>query len=181
VYLNKLPEFTEWPKSTFADANAPFTFGILGDDPFETDSDVAAGVIKARASESAMQAILRRFGAGETIRIRAGPTNVITRKLVVKQFARIEDAITNCHLLFVASSMEKRWPDVLKLLENSSVLTVGDAENFIDREGMINCFTKKTVDGKEKMNLGVNLTAARRNNLRLDPGLYSAAGSRIKS
>jgi hypothetical protein len=31
------------------------------------------------------------------------------------------------------------------------------------------------------MNLGVNLPAARRNNLKLDPGLYSAAGSRIKS
>jgi hypothetical protein len=181
VYLNKLPGFTEWPKGTFADANAPFVYGILGDDPFEEDSSVVSGVIKSRSGERAMQAILRFFGAGEFVRIRAGPTNVITRKLTVKQFARIDNDITNCHLLFITSSMERRWPEVLKLLEKSSVLTVGDAENFIDRDGMINCVAKKTVDGKERMNLGVNLPAARRNNLRLDPGLYSVAGSRIKS
>ena len=66
------------------------------------------------------------------------------------------------------------------MLDKSSVLTVGDAENFIDRDGMINCFTKRTVDGKEKMALGVNLVAARRNNLKLDSALYSAAERRIK-
>jgi hypothetical protein len=181
TYLHKLPQYTEWPKDTFADERAPFVVGILGEDPFVGDSDIANGTITVRPGEMPMQAILRRIGAGETIRIKSAEKGLITRKVVVKQFTRVGPEVTNCHLLFVDSSMEKRWPEVARLLENSSVLTVGDTENFIDQDGMINCITKRTVDGKERMGLGVNLTAARRNNLKLDSALYSAAERRIKS
>ncbi len=174
-YLYKLPQYTEWPRDTFADEKAPFVIGILGTDPFEEVNDG-----KTRAGELAMQAILRQLGIGEMIRIKTGETNLISRKLLIKVFAAPQEEIAGCHLLFVSSSMEKRWPDALKLIEKSSVLTVGDTSDFIDHEGMINCFVRKTVDGKEKMSLGINLVAARRNNLKLDSALYSAAERRIK-
>jgi hypothetical protein len=179
TYLHKLPQYIEWPKETFADEQTPFVIGIVGDDPFQADSDIADGTITVRSGEAPMQAILRRIGAGETIRIKSGDKSLIVRRLVVKVFQRPQEEVASCHLLFVSAN-EKRWPDVLKLLDKSSVLTVGEAPEFIDRDGMINCVARKTVDGKEKMALGVNLTAARRNNLKLDSALYSAAERRIK-
>jgi hypothetical protein len=36
-------KYTEWPKSAFADDNAPFVIGVLGKDPFGKDIDIIKG------------------------------------------------------------------------------------------------------------------------------------------
>jgi hypothetical protein len=36
-------KYTEWPKSAFADDNAPFVIGVLGKDPFGKDLDIIKG------------------------------------------------------------------------------------------------------------------------------------------
>jgi hypothetical protein len=180
-YLHKLPQYTEWPKDTFVDENAPFIIGLLGDDPFQEDADLASGVIKLKPGEIPLEAILRHLGMGGMIRVKAGENVLLKRKVAFKHFKRVQEDIAGCHLLFVSSSWQNRLPDILRSLDKASVLTVGDASDFIDRDGIINCVARKTVDGKEKMSLGVNLVAAKRNNLKLDAALYSAAERRIKS
>jgi hypothetical protein len=52
LMLYNFAMFTEWPKSAFADANAPFLIGILGKDPFGSGIDVLRGkIIKGRKVE----------------------------------------------------------------------------------------------------------------------------------
>jgi len=182
-YLRLLPEFAQWPKDTFADEKAPFIIGILGDDPFAEDADIMDRAIRVGANESPIEAILKHLypTTGDRISIKVGEKKVIQRRLAVKRFSRLQPEIAECHLLFVSSAMEKRMPQILKLLENSSVLTVGDVPEFIDHDGAINCVAKKSVDGKEKINIGINLRAARRSNLKLDQDFYSGAARRIDS
>ncbi len=182
-YLRLLPEFAQWPKDTFADEKSPFVIGILGDDPFAEDADIMDKAIRPGPNEAPIEAILKHLypTTGDHISIKVGEKKVIRRKLAVKRFSKLQPEIAECHLLFVSSSMEKRMPQILKLLENSSVLTVGDVPEFIDHEGAINCVAKKSNDGKEKIYIGINLRAARRNNLKLDQDFYSGAARRIDS
>jgi hypothetical protein len=52
LILYNFAKFTEWPKSAFADDNAPFVIGILGKDPFGKDIDVIKDkTIKGRRIE----------------------------------------------------------------------------------------------------------------------------------
>jgi len=182
-YVRLLPEFAQWPKDTFADEKAPFIIGILGEDPFAEDADILDKAIRVQPDQTPFEAILKHLypATGDRISIKVGEKKLIQRKLAVKRFTRLQPEIADCHLLFISAAMEKRMPQILKLIENSSVLTVGDVPEFIDHEGAINCVAKKSTDGKEKILIGINLRAARRNNLKLDQDFYSGAARRIES
>lgn len=39
-YIYLISQYADWPTNTFADAAAPFTLGILGEDPFRKEIDV---------------------------------------------------------------------------------------------------------------------------------------------
>ena len=105
VFLYKFAQFTEWPKEAFADENAPFVFGILGKDPFGNDIDIIKGA------------------------------TLKGRKLEVKYFSHEQfrskvKEVKDCHILFISDSEEKWLPEILKALENTSILTVGESEGF---------------------------------------------------
>jgi len=52
LYLYNFAKFTEWPKEAFADENAPFVLGILGQDPFGKDIEIIKGkTVKNRRLE----------------------------------------------------------------------------------------------------------------------------------
>jgi YfiR/HmsC-like len=52
LILFNFAKFTEWPKSAFADDNAPFVIGVLGKDPFGKDIDIIkTNTIKGRRIE----------------------------------------------------------------------------------------------------------------------------------
>jgi hypothetical protein len=100
VYLFKLARYVEWPVAAFADAQAPFVIGVLGDDPFDT----------------ALDEVVR----GE---------NVNSRPLVVRRFSRAED-IADCQILFISRSEAPRLAEIIARLRGRKILTVGDAEGF---------------------------------------------------
>lgn len=58
------------------------------------------------------------------------------RKLAVRRPGRVEDA-GGCQILFISSSEDARLPHILEVVRGSSVLTVGEAERFARRGGMI--------------------------------------------
>src|ERR1051325_10065707 len=58
LYLFNFAKYTEWPKEAFADDNAPFVLGILGQDPFKSDIDIIKGkTVKGR------KLVVRKFGS----------------------------------------------------------------------------------------------------------------------
>ena len=107
VFLFNFTQFVEWPTAAFDGDAAPIVIGVLGDDPFDGYLD-------------------------DTVR----GEKVAARTLVVRRYLRAED-IGACHVLFISRSEAARVEDILARVKAQSVLTVSDAEGFIERGGMI--------------------------------------------
>ena len=144
LYLFNFAKYTEWPPEAFADDNAPFVLGILGNDPFKSDIDIIRG---------------------KTIK---------GRKLEIRYYHSVQE-VTGCHLLFICSSETNNLPQILKALEHSRILTIAEAEGFIEQKGMINLVTEQKGTGAQVVNFEINQTAAREANLKLDTQLLKLA------
>jgi hypothetical protein len=116
------------------------TIGVLGRDPFGDILD---------------KAILAKVAAGRT--------------LAVRRFARLE-TLEPCEILFIASSEMGHLDDVLARLNGAPVLTVGEADHFAKRGGMIGFFLEDN-----RVRLEVNRVAAEKVGLRISSKLLSVA------
>jgi hypothetical protein len=140
VFLFNFAQFVSWPEGTFADSAAPLVIGVLGADPFGSYLD-------------------------ETVRGEV----VGGHPLEVRRFGSLE-GIRECHILFVSRDEAGDLPAVLRALEGSSVLTVGDAEEFAGSGGMI-----RFVTDRNRIRLQINLEAARATGLTLSSKLLRPA------
>jgi hypothetical protein len=102
-----LSRFIEWPSSAFQSVKAPFVIDIVGENPFGFD--------------------LARL---------ASQTLVAGRAIEVRQL-RPRDDPRACQLLFIGSAEQKVVTQILASLNGSSVLTVSDADGFLDWGGMV--------------------------------------------
>jgi hypothetical protein len=141
VYLYNLARFIEWPAETPALAGDHLVIGVIGDDPFGPLLD-------------------------EIVRDKAVPED---QRLVVRRFSSLEEVV-HADVLFISSSEAERLPQILKALEGSSILTVGEMDRFAERGGMI---ALKLED--KKVRFDINLDAARRARLKLSSHLLKLA------
>jgi hypothetical protein len=110
VYLYKFLMFVDWPKAS-KDKNE-IVIGIVGKDPFGSSFNKVDGkVIKARGKRLR----IKRFG----------------------QYKK-ELKLSECDLLFIASSEKKNMSKIVALLKSRPVLTVADSKGFLEGGGMIN-------------------------------------------
>ena len=144
LYLFNFAKYTEWPKQAFADDNAPFLLGILGNDPFRSDIDIIKG------------------------------KSIKGRKLVVKYFHYLNE-VTNCHLLFICSSETNNLTQILQAVDHLSILTISEAEGFIEQSGMINLVSEQKSAGSQVVSFEINQAAAEKANLRFDTQLLKLA------
>lgn len=108
AYLYNFAKFVEWPERNFANPSSPILLCVLSDQSFEAQ--------------------LKRIVTGKNI---AGhPVSVIPLQ-------NAEDS-RRCHVLFINSSRSRQLHDIVELLRGSSVLTVGEADRFVQDGGMIN-------------------------------------------
>ncbi|MBI5395527.1 MAG: YfiR family protein [Verrucomicrobia bacterium] len=140
VFLLNFAQFVEWPAHAFANDTAPLTLGVLGEDPFGN--------------------ILDRTVQGETIK---------GRPLAVKRFKRIED-VQDCHLLFISRSEKARVPQILSRLAGTSILTVGETDQFARSGGIINF----RIQGNN-VRFEINVDAAARSHLKISSKLLRLA------
>ena len=91
------------------------------------------------------------------------------RTIEVRRFDGLED-LDECHILFISSS-EREWlADVVEFLGSSSVLTVGETDDFAERGGIINLTIVRN-----KVRFEINLEAGNRAGLRLSSQLLNLA------
>jgi len=140
VFLFNFAQFVEWPTNAFPEAQTPLVIGVLGEDPFGAYLD-------------------------ETVR----GEKVNNRSLVVERYRRVEE-IKNCHVLFISRSEADRLAEILAKLKGRHILTVGDADSFAQRGGMIRFVTEKN-----KIRLKVNLEAAKAASLTISSKLLRPA------
>lgn len=139
-FLYNFAHFIEWPANAFSDPESPIVIGVLGNDPFASDLD---GIVR-----------------GEKVN---------NHPLVVQRYQQVEE-IKACHILFISQSEAKRLERIFMALKNRSVLTVGDADGFARRGGMIRFATQNN-----KIRFRVNLEAAKNANLTISSKLLRAA------
>lgn len=107
VFLFRFAEFVEWPPQAFADAQAPLTICVLGDDPFGGYLD-------------------------DTVR----GEKVNDRPLLVRRLTDVDSA-SACHIVFISGSEHEQMRRDLAALKGRSILTVSDNDGFDRAGGMI--------------------------------------------
>ena len=110
----------------------PLLLGVLGEDPF-----------------------------GEVLDRSVNNKVVNGRPVAIKRASSVEQ-LTDCQILFISSSENKRLKQILKVLEGRPILTVGDNENFIRAGGMI-----ALVLEQNKVVLEINIDQAARASLKI--------------
>jgi hypothetical protein len=140
AYLFNFLKFVEWPDEPSADAHGKWVIGIVGENPF---GDELAQAVNGKAVQG--------------------------HELQVRKFQSTDD-LRVCHILFVSASEKKRLPAILTALNGSSVLTVGDMDNFSGSGGMIQFLID---DGSVRF--AINVTATSRAKLKVSSKLLSLA------
>ncbi|MBI3667943.1 MAG: YfiR family protein [Acidobacteria bacterium] len=140
AFLFNFAKFVEWPAEKLGDGSNPIIVGILGKDPFGSSID-------------------------ETFR---GKT-VNGRDVIVRRISQASDA-GRCHILFVASSEKGRLEEILLSVASSSVLTVSEIKQFVERGGMISFTTDEN-----KVRLEINVGAAERAGVKISSKLLKLA------
>jgi hypothetical protein len=140
VYLYNFTQFVQWPESVFERHDSPLVIGVLGKDPFGASLDEVA--------------------QNETVR---------GRKLVIRRYSRPEE-VRDCHLIFISPSQEKDLPSILELLRGTSILTVGDTQDFVSKGGMIGFISKEN-----RIRPKINVAAARDAHLDLSSRLLAVS------
>jgi YfiR/HmsC-like len=82
------------------------------------------------------------------------------------------DSLGTCHVLFIGPQAEHDLPRIMKALEGSSVLTVGDTAGFARQGVIINFYLQDN-----KVRFDINAAAARQAGLTISSKLLKLAGS----
>lgn len=122
------------------DAKAPIVIVVFGRDPFGPALDQAVW--------------------GKTIN---------GRPLHVRRTRQASDVLP-CHLVFVSAQERRRTPDLAKALEGAGVLTVGEAEDFLEQGGAV-----RFVMEDNRVRFVINLEAVRHSGLQISSRLLSLA------
>ena len=144
VFLFNFAQFVDWPPKAFSEAQTPLVIGVLGEDPFGPYLD-------------------------ETVR----GEKVKDRPLVVQRYRRLGE-IKTCHVLFISRSETDRLEQILASVKGRNILTVGDAEDFALRGGMIQLVTEKN-----KIRMRINLEAVKAAGLTISSKLLRVAETKL--
>lgn len=140
AFLYNFAKFVEWPPTAFADTQSPIVIGVLGKNVFDDN--------------------LEKIIHGKTVN---------NRPFLFKEFHTVAEA-TNCHILFISASEQKKLPKILEGLQGASVLTVSETDQFIAAGGMINFVIED-----KKIHFQINDEAAKKAGLKISSKLLSLA------
>lgn len=140
AYLYNFGRFIQWPPKPQVPPANSFLICILGQDPF---------------GPALKQTIANEFIDGKSV--------------IAKQVSTAGEA-SDCHVLFISSSEERRLPQILASLSKSSVLTVSDLPGFMERGGMIEFVLEDS-----RVRFEVNVDTATRVGLTLSSDLLKLA------
>lgn len=139
-FLAVFPNFIEWPADAFSSEQAPLLICVFGDFSFGTS--------------------LAEMTRGASIRGRQ----------VEVRWARKEQELRACQILFVSRSENKHYAKILKAIQGASVLTVGETPDFLASGGVIDFLA-----GEDKLQFEVNLGAANDARLTISSNMLALA------
>ena len=140
AFLYNFAKFVTWPDQVFPAADTPVVFCLAGEDPFQELLDTTT---KERKVE------------GRQIEI---------RRLTV------DAPLAGCHLVFSSETDGTRVAHVLQRATGAGALTVGEAEEFLPRGGMIRLLVEEG-----KVRFDISTRSAERAGLKVSSQLLKLA------
>ena len=140
AYFYNFAKFIEWPSEILATDTSPIRLCVLKDNSFEEELNQ---IIKNKT-------------------IASHPVDVLS--------VRDGEQFRSCHMLYVGSSEGKRARQVVELLRDVAVLTVGESEDFLQYGGVIR-FCRE----EDRVRFEVNQEAAEHAHLKISARLLLLA------
>jgi hypothetical protein len=140
AFIYNVTKFVEWPTGTFDSASSAVVICIVGHDPFPADAE--------RELRSRM----------------TGGRPVDLRKITALDDPGI------CQVVFITNADQKNTASILTKAENTSTLTVGENEGFVERGGVVNLAIQDM-----KIHFEINTGAAKRKHLIISSRLLALA------
>jgi YfiR/HmsC-like len=140
AFLFNFAKFIEWPPGAFLDPKSPMILCTFNDDAFGVVLDE---VVRAKAING--------------------------REIVVRQMKKAE-ALTACQVVFVGTAENKRLPELLEALKDSTTLFVSDIPGSAARGGGIEFYLEDN-----KMRFSINVDAVQRAHLAISSKLLTLA------
>lgn len=139
--IYNLSKFVRWPGSSFAGSDAPLNFCALGQTPF---GGVLTKTLDGKESQR--------------------------RTVRVAEVALIEEAVKNCHLLYLSPNETGEIPALLAALRGLPLLSVSDAEGFVQQGGIVGLSSTD-----DRVRFEINLDVARQNGMDISASLLGLA------
>ena len=160
AYVYNFIRFVHWPKDPNAHTSQPIRIGVIGPDRFVT-------IVRTMEQEKAKNRslVVRHYVGFEDRENGSAETDA--------EWIKRLESLKTCQLLVIAGDRWMPGTNVTKLLaalEGSSILTIGESDDFLERGGIIN-FMKQ---GK-KLRFEVNLKSAQHNQIKLEASLLALA------
>jgi hypothetical protein len=140
AFLYSFTKFVEWPADSYSDPGAPLAICVVGHDPFSPDIEAALQTRKAGSH----------------------PVRVLSRKPA--------EALSVCHMVFIPVTEKDQAGKIVRSLNGSSTLTVGETEGFAAMGGVINLTVEKS-----EIHFEINRLAADRAHLTISAKLLGLA------
>jgi hypothetical protein len=157
AFLYNFIKFVDWPGEETADSNEPIVIAVVGKDPFgDALKPLENKQIKAR------DVIIKHFKKLEDPEKSAEKDKDEMQEQV--------DAARKCQLLFICPSEKTKIKEIIDLVKGYSVLTVGDTEDFLESDGII-----EFVMEEKKVRFEINVAAAKNAKLKIRSQLLRLA------
>jgi YfiR/HmsC-like len=144
AFLFHFAQLVDWPADPPDDSKNPFVVCTLGSDPFRGDLE-------------------------NTI----GGKSIGARVVQIRHLKAPQDA-SSCQILFIPRDEDSQLTSILAALAGDAVLTLGEADDFIQRGGMIRLFVEDS-----RVRFDVNQGAANRAGLRVGARLLVLASNAV--
>jgi hypothetical protein len=126
AFLYNFTRFVSWPSSAFNSPTTPFVIGIVGHDPFG----------------SYLEDIIDQEKVDE-------------HPIVIQRYRDVKD-INNCQLIYISAGDDDKIKEVIAAVARQNVLTVSDADKFVNWGGVISFFKEDN-----KLRVQINIAAAK--------------------
>jgi hypothetical protein len=140
AFIYNFAQFVEWPANSFEAPDSPIVIGVVGDDPFH--------------------GALERAVSGK--RVQDHP--------LIVHHVQFDEPLTACHIVYFSSADDRRLQSYLVVTRGKPVLTIGEADRFLQYGGIIRFFLENN-----KIRFEVNVQAAQQAGLKISSKLLKLA------
>jgi len=162
AFLYNFVKFVDWPEEKKVADGEAMVIGLIGKDPFG-DSFEPIQDKKVKGNET----VIKRFKSFSELKK--------TEKENESEYKNTVEALKKCHLLFIYSSEKDNLVDIISIVKNHSVLTVGETPGMLKASGIINFLLEEN-----KVRFEINLIAARQSKLTIRSQLLRLAKTVIE-